>query len=279
MGGSEDADDIPLVGSPLHAGRLPDDDAPSDIDVEEAFNVEETLWQAAFGDGPPSPLPEALVPEEPVPAPPLPPEALVPEGPVPAPPPPPLPPPPSPPPGGPLPEGPVPPPPAPFGQGARRAPIAGQRSGQRADKYPRLAMIPPEDNDGKFHGIRCVVNPDLHGGKWDSMRAICSSHGARCELSRTLLPSGTREQQGRPLGFLWAWLAYAHAFDTKEAHCRSARDMTVPAVFKEFAVREEARKLAVFAIDALADPTQQEFWESAERPQRPGESAEPAQCP
>ena len=82
------------------------------------------------------------------------------------------------------PDAPAQPPPEPVATVAPVAPAPRARHTKTVSKYPRLAQLDESlTPNNQFHGIRCVRNPLLHQGKWDSMRAICAFHGERCELS------------------------------------------------------------------------------------------------
>ena len=164
---------------------------------------------------------------------------------------------------------------------ARQRGTAPQR--RTVDKYPRLVALSEEFvPDGNFHGIRVVKNPLLHAGKWDSMRAICGFHGARCELSRALTINLRRPAQGRPLCLLWAWLDVAHEFDGEDAAKRhkAAGDPRTWPVHRCRSVdgRKLARAEALRVVSALPEE-ERAFFLTAERPQRPGEPEEPDVCP
>ena len=84
-------------------------------------------------------------------------------------------------------------------------------------------------------------------------------HG-KCSLTRSALP-GRRKGQGRPLGLLKAWLCIGQDLDSKEAHWSAE-------TWPNFEARSYHREL----LEAL--PGSFELLES-ERPQEPGEGAEP----
>lgn len=154
--------------------------------------------------------------------------------------------------------------------------VGGGGGGARTvDRYPRLVHT---DGDGsRFHGIRCVRNPLLHGGAWDSMRAICMYHGDRCETSKSLTANPRNAAQGRCLGVLWAWLTLAPLFATKEEHCRSMRDRGSDVTSLE--TRRDGRQAAMRAINALPADADREYWSAAERPRHEFEPEEPERCP
>ena len=86
-----------------------------------------------------------------------------------------------------------------------------------------------------------------------------------------------KAQQGRCLGFLWSRLLEASSFTDKEAHCQ-AGDIRNPHSLQTFTARHHARSQAYMAIGELP-VDEQDFWSTAERPQRPGEPDEPDLCP
>ena len=154
------------------------------------------------------------------------------------------------------------------------------RGPRTVDKYPRLTQRPESETpDGKFHGLRCVVNPLLRGGKWDSMRAICAFHGIRCEASKTLLASVSRRQQGRVKGIMWTWLATAEDFPDKESHCKAADPRKGWHGIQALKVRSAARRMCEERIDAIPEMAIREFWKDCERPPWPEEGPEPNECP
>ena len=172
----------------------------------------------------------------------------------------------------------APPPPPPVPPVAHRG---GARHVRTVDKYPRLHCILPGLvlPDDKLHGIRCVRNPLLHEGKWDSMRAICGVHGERCEVSRSLNENLSRLAQGRPLGLLRAWLLAAQGFPDKASHCRAADPRHRPEhVLRKLAARQDGRLKAILQIHTLP-AGQRAFWLQAERPPWPDEAEEPDVCP
>ncbi len=92
------------------------------------------------------------------------------------------------------------------------------------------------------------------------------SHGL-CRLDRTTRPSLTRPAQGRPLGFLVAWLRRAPFHETREAHFDDRLGGVI-----DLAERQAARAWAE-ATPGMAEPL------SKERDRRPGEGPEPDLCP
>lgn len=63
--------------------------------------------------------------------------------------------------------------------------------------------------------------------------AYCPVHGFRCRKTRTV-NAGNRRGQGRPLGYLAAWLMHARRFPDQTAHAMRDASFTL-------AERQEAR--------------------------------------
>jgi hypothetical protein len=145
------------------------------------------------------------------------------------------------------------------------------------DKYPRLVMYEgSETPTGRPHVLRCVNNPLVGGGRTNSILAVCGWH-ENCYTSKTLNASATRPAQGRPLGLLWSWLEDASSFASKELHVGAILPRT-RGVCCDFDRRVAARDLALTHF-ALLPPADQEYWDTVERPTRPGEGDEPTEVP
>ena len=122
-----------------------------------------------------------------------------------------------------------------------------------------------------------VVLPNGHKITWYHSQIIfeapCGSkglHGARCRRTKSSAPAkGMREvlvpQQGRPLGNILAWLEHAARYGNAAEH-----QMYEPTLVE----REQARNDFSRGDHPLAAVLL-----SCERPQRPGEGAEPIVCP
>ena len=147
-----------------------------------------------------------------------------------------------------------PPPPPPPGAHA----VARPRT---VDRYPRVEH-PFTTDCGKFHGLRRVENPGID---WFDMTAYCGFHEG-CKRSKTLR-EGRKHAQGRPIGFLWAWLAVAPLCDSKEEHENFQER-------REFNCRRDARQDFAARADCAS-------WLEAERKPRTdtGEGDEPEKCP
>lgn len=91
-------------------------------------------------------------------------------------------------------------------------------------------------------------------------------HGL-CRLDRTVKPSDGRPQQGRPVGFLVAWLWRSSAHPDRASHFADRLGGRI-----SLAERQAARAWAESA-PTMAFPL------SVERPRRAGEEAEPERCP
>ena len=103
---------------------------------------------------------------------------------------------------------PLPPPLAPPGAApddiGRRVVVA---AGDRAPRRPNFPAIVFEE--GPLHKSRIRLSRPI-GKDWCDMRAVCGWHDG-CTLNRTC-------RKARPVGMLWAWLANACEYPTKEAH-------------------------------------------------------------
>ena len=99
--------------------------------------------------------------------------------------------------------------------------------------------------------------------------AHCTAHGVdNCRLTRTVLGNDRagREGQGRPLGYLLAWMAVHEEYADGYQHVREHAPPTL-----------EQRQVARLA--AQDHPDLRFLMESAERPRRPEEPDEPAWLP
>ena len=130
------------------------------------------------------------------------------------------------------------------------------------DAYPRLKHTLPDGEFGR-HEIRLVQNEELG---WYDITAYCSYHRG-CKKSRTVR-EGRRLAQGRPLGYLWAWLQQAPNFTCPMAQ----KDHFSDKVSQQLEVRQAARREATTVPGV-------EAWLRAERPCRDGEPDEPVGCP
>ena len=130
------------------------------------------------------------------------------------------------------------------------------------DLYPRLKHTLPDGEFGR-HEIRLVQNEELGGV---DITAYCSYHYG-CKKSRTVR-GGRRLAQGRPLGYVWAWLQQAPTFTGPKAQ----KDHFSDKVSQQLEVRQAARREATTVPGV-------EAWLRAERPCRDGEPDEPVGCP
>ena len=96
--------------------------------------------------------------------------------------------------------------------------------------------------------------------KLQSISAFCTVHSNDCRRSRTVRASDVKGWQGRPCGYLCAWLADALHHPDKESHKSS--------FYPTKAERLEGRRLFNMAPGA-------EAFAQHERPLRPGEALEP----
>ena len=149
--------------------------------------------------------------------------------------------------------------------------LRGPRVGA-ARVYPRLVHDPSAP---AFHGIRLVKDPLWKKSKpRDTMKAFCGFHKG-CAVECSLNVDMARPQQGRPLGFLWAWLSKApHECKDKVAHELSAHKQHRNHFFP-LDVRLAARAAMMHCV------VEQEAWplfEAAERYPWPGEGQEPDDC-
>ena len=91
-----------------------------------------------------------------------------------------------------------------------------------------------------------------------------------CRVRRTCMP-GRNDGQGRPCGFLMAWLADAGRHANRESHGKAARRLTDA---DRAALSHERRSAGRAELVAGASPAL-----DFERPQRDGEPEEPLQIP
>lgn len=129
-----------------------------------------------------------------------------------------------------------------------------------------------------IEGFGHLVHDQGVGGRNESVAAHCARHGALCRVNRALVrrkgPAGEAggrcEAQGRPVGFLIAWLKAADLpeFSTKAQHRELASSIFADHDAISFDRRVEARTLAEgFAhLQPLLD---------RERPRHPAEGPEP----
>lgn len=94
-----------------------------------------------------------------------------------------------------------------------------------------------------------------------SMCAFCRQH-ERCRKTKTTKPSQTNEGQGRPLGYLIAWLQLGKSEESHWSHVNAC----VPTLQQ----REEARTLFL-----MLDADKRAEWEGYERSKRENEPDEP----
>lgn len=137
---------------------------------------------------------------------------------------------------------------------------------------------PPEDVAAAARGAAtCVLfvpggKVVYYGGRHQNMVAICEnlSHG-RCVKTKTVKGSARQTQaarsQGRPLGYLAAWLARGAALDSKEDHWGSEGQ---PTLEERVAARANVKELGGADASGLV---------AAERPKRDGEVSEPEEAP
>lgn len=107
---------------------------------------------------------------------------------------------------------------APQGQPLAEAPAAPladsahSSAASVADEPSEIRVIVPT---GKITWYR-------HDGRFE---AVCRQHqlegsgeGCMCRMTRTSRPSARKSAQGRPLGFLGAWLAASQSHDDRDSH-------------------------------------------------------------
>lgn len=88
------------------------------------------------------------------------------------------------------------------------------------------------------HGVKVVFEEGFityYGGAHNDFYAACSRHG--CRVTRTSTARASKPAQGRPLGFLTAWL---------QSPCRSTREHCSPAA-KVFSYEERLAARRRFA--------------------------------
>lgn len=141
---------------------------------------------------------------------------------------------------------PLPPPPL-FPDTRARTRMAPSETGSQRSARPAEARAEYTGGAIVFYGAN------------NNFEAICSRHGSRCSITRTSMPSakGARAAQGRPLGFMAAWLseigeiasskeehkdAFAFAFLTFEARARHRRTLRGTPGGRELEERERQRR-------------------------------------
>lgn len=99
---------------------------------------------------------------------------------------------------------------------------------------------------------------------------FCRAHAGRCAKTRTANAKANKPQQGRPLGFLAAWLIEGPRFHNTSEHMSwDPRSEECPSVETRLVCRALAR---------VEHPGFEEL-EAYERALAPGEQEEPAECP
>ena len=132
------------------------------------------------------------------------------------------------------------------------APADGtENGGARASRSGREPAIVVETEGGSIHFYRSNF----------SFEVVCADprHGRRCTRTRTSIP-GRRPGQGRPLGYLVAWLADGREHDNREGHQTAKRF--------EYAMRALCR-------DVFSHAAGSELLLAEEREPEPGEGEEP----
>lgn len=139
------------------------------------------------------------------------------------------------------------------------------------------ASMPGHDHAApEPRGPPCVVIPGVGSITYYADRGdfqttcFCRGHVGHCAKTRTARPRATKPQQGRPLGYLVAWLLESEQHPTTRAHVDwDPRHGVGPT--------REARLVA----RALARAQYPDFstLEECERPPRDGEEEEPEECP
>lgn len=139
---------------------------------------------------------------------------------------------------------------------------AGKGKGTGKSIGPAWPSFDVRDTTGE------VVGQIKYGSAGGILSAHClnPSHGL-CRLQRTVRASEHRPSQGRPLGFLIAWLWRGHLHESRESHFADRIGDVVT-----FDDRCAARVWAE-GSEAMAFPL------SKERPLRPGEAPEPTGNP
>jgi hypothetical protein len=104
---------------------------------------------------------------------------------------------------------------------AAAGPRRGRAKGSARDPYLSYQRYPVHDDDGEYLGAV------LYNQNHQSLDAHCERHAGdtrACTMSRTVLPytagamsTARREIQGRPLGFLVAWLRYGRRIEAGAA--------------------------------------------------------------
>ena len=114
------------------------------------------------------------------------------------------------------------------------------------------------------HFIEVEGGRIVYNAKKNDLIAECRSPGhEKCRKHRTCKP-GVREQQGRPIGFLAAWLKRRAGFHTHVTHLQVGW------------ISKEDRDAARAAFEAMGPDALALL--QYERPLRPGEGREPDVC-
>ena len=102
----------------------------------------------------------------------------------------------------------------------------------------------------------------------DEFYAECRNpaHGKRCRSTRSA-HEGRKRAQGRPLGFLAAWVLQAMDFPTAQAHQRNCKPS------------QADRSRARHALDKVGQQPLLHEFQGKERPPRAGKSSEPENVP
>jgi len=127
------------------------------------------------------------------------------------------------------------PPPAPDGPDVEQQP---------AYEGANEAPTDLDERSQRAHGVQVHIGNGyiVYYASHNDFYAVCS-HGSRCRMTRTRLASGTRPNQGRPLGLLAAWLLKPQA--DKASHTLRWN--------KVFAYDERVAARQQFALAACAD--------------------------
>lgn len=119
-----------------------------------------------------------------------------------------------------------------------------------------------------FEGMGSICYYEARGDFIAS--CFCPEHRGRCAKTRTSNARAGRDQQGRPLGYLAAWLFEGAAFASTAQHMLwDPRNESGPSYEARLSARCTAR----------AQFEEFEALEEHERSRREGEGEEPAECP
>lgn len=121
---------------------------------------------------------------------------------------------------------------------------------------------------------RCIIRHDTVQKQWGAHCRL-PAHGHLCRLNRTLKERAGNPAQGRPLGFLLAWLQSAGDFESKEEHMQLGRS---PHFILDERMSHRTRVRArVWLRDAEPDVYRE--LTQLEREQQSGEGIEPEGWP